>query len=52
MRANPTGCEVSARMTRRCNSRLAGVWPVPAIIAAQMSQPIPRVTMLSAPSRR
>jgi hypothetical protein len=40
---NPAGLRDAASITRNFMSRLAGVWPVPTVIAAQISQPIPKV---------
>ena len=48
----PTGCSDPESITLCFNTRFAGVWPEPAVIAAQISQPIPRVIVASSPSTR
>jgi hypothetical protein len=50
--ANPAGLRDAASTTRNFMTRLAGVWPKPAVIAAQISQPIPKVMNIKITSRK
>ena len=51
-RAKPIGRPVVASTTRIFSNCLAGVWPLPAVIAAQISQPMKSVAISNNESRR
>ena len=52
IRENPTGLKVPESITLSFITRLAGVCPVPAVIAAQIIHPIPSVTVIKIASTK